>query len=56
MLLEKSYQADGIVKDVEKKFANSVKIASEFRNVIELKEDEVFIILYQIVNLFSFKR
>jgi len=40
-LLEKSNQADCIVKGVEKKFANSVKMASEFRNVIEIKEDQV---------------
>jgi len=40
-LLEKSNQAQTMVKDVEKKFVNSVKMANEFRNVIEVKEDQV---------------
>ena len=40
-LLEKSSQAHTMVKDVEKKFVNSVKMANEFRNVIEVKDDQV---------------
>lgn len=40
-LLDKSNQAHNMVKDVEKKFVNSVKMANEFRNVIEVKDDQV---------------
>ena len=47
-LLDKSHQAEGIIKDVEKKFANSVKMASEFRNVIEVKDDQVTSLVAQL--------
>lgn len=47
-LLDKSNQAEGIIKDVEKKFANSVKMASEFRNVIEVKDDQVTSLVAQL--------
>jgi len=50
MLLDNSNKTDGIVKDVEKKFANSVKMASEFRNVIEIKEDQVTIYPFLLIN------
>lgn len=51
MLLDNSNKTDGIVKDVEKKFANSVKMASEFRNVIEIKEDQVTSLIAQVQKL-----
>ena len=52
MLLDKSNKADIFVKDVEKKFASSVKMANEFRNVIEIKEDQVKYKIYKVATTF----
>ena len=43
-MLEKSLRADNIIKDTEKKLINSIKIANEFKNIIEDKEREIKIL------------